>query len=51
MKTKMIKFNNNIFMTKELRKEIMKRSKLRNKFNRNRNYENWCNFNLRGTTL
>ena len=31
-------------MIKELRKEIMKRSKLRNKFNRNRNYENWCNF-------
>ena len=31
-------------MTKELRKEIMKRSKLRNKFNRNRNHENWCNF-------
>ena len=22
----------------------MKRSKLRNKFNRNRNHENWCNF-------
>ena len=40
----MIRFNNNIFMTEELRKEIMKRSKLRNKFNRNRNYENWCNF-------
>ena len=30
-------------MTKELRKEIMKRSKLRNKFNRNRNHEHWCN--------
>ena len=44
MKTKMIKFNSNVFMTIELRKEIMKRSKLRNKFNRNRNYENWFNF-------
>ena len=30
-------------MTKELRKEIMKRSKLRKKFNRNRNDEDWCN--------
>ena len=34
-------------MTKELRKVIMKRSKLRNKFyNRNRNLENKCNFKL-----
>ena len=31
-------------MTKELRKGIMKRSKIRNKFNRNRYHENWCNF-------
>ena len=43
--TKMIRFNKNRFMTK-LRKEIMKRSKLRNKFNRNRNHENWCNFKM-----
>ena len=28
-------------MTKELRKEIMKRSKLKNKYNERRNYENW----------
>ena len=28
-------------MTKELRKEIMKRSKLKNKYNKKRNYENW----------
>ena len=41
IKTKMIRFNNNVFITKELRKEIMKRSKLGNKFNRNRNHENW----------
>ena len=40
----MIRFSNNVFMAKELRKEIMKRSKLKNKFNRNRNHENWCNF-------
>ena len=45
-KTKMIRFKNNAFMTKELRKEIMKRSKIRNKFNRNRNLENECNFKL-----
>ena len=44
VKIKMIKFNNIVFVTKELRKEIMKRSKLRNKFNGNRNHENWCNF-------
>ena len=31
-------------MTKELRKEIMKRSKIRNKFKRSRNHENRCNF-------
>ena len=35
IKTKIITFNDNVFITKELRKEIMKRSKLRNKFNRN----------------
>ena len=35
-------------MTKELRKEIMKRSKLRKKFNRNRKHESWCNFKFQG---
>ena len=44
IKTKMIRCNNSVFMTKELRKYIMKRSKLRNKFNRND--ENCCNFKL-----
>ena len=44
--TKMIRFDNNVFVTKELRKEVMKRSKLRNKFNRNRNHGNWCNFKI-----
>ena len=37
IKSKMIRFSNNVFMTKELRKDIMKRWKLRRKFNRNRN--------------
>ena len=35
IKTKIITFNDNVFITKELRKEIMKRPKLKNKFNRN----------------
>ena len=28
-------------MTKQFRKEIMKRSKLKNKYNKKINYENW----------
>ena len=31
-------------MTKSLRKQIMVRSKLRNNYNKNRNYENWCKY-------
>ena len=31
-------------MTKELRKEIMLRSKLKHKFNKERNHINWCNY-------
>ena len=44
IKTKLLRFNNNVFMAKELRKEDLKRSKLRNKFDRNRNHGNCCNF-------
>ena len=33
-KSKIIRFNSNVLITKELRKQIMERSKLRNKFNR-----------------
>ena len=47
IKTKIIRFNNNVLMTNELRKEVMRRSKLRNKFNRNRNHENWSNFKFK----
>ena len=47
IKTKMIRFHNNVFITKKLRKEIMKISKLRNKFNRNRNHDS----NFRGTAV
>ena len=46
IKTKMLRFNNSSFVSKELRKEIMKRSNLRNKFNENRTHENWCKFKL-----
>ena len=31
-------------MTKKLRKEIMKRSKLKDNFKKNRNHENWCKY-------
>ena len=42
LKAKMLRFNNSAFMTKKLRKEIMRRLKLRNQFNMDRNHENWC---------
>ena len=41
LKTKFIRHNNIPFMTKELRKTIMKRSQLKNMYNKNRNYEKW----------
>ena len=44
LKKKVLRHNNNAFMTKELRKEIMLRSKLKNKFNKERNHINWCNY-------
>ena len=31
-------------MTKKLRKEIILRSELENKFNKGRNHINWCNY-------
>ena len=40
LKQKLIRNNNQLFMTKTLRKAIMRRSKLRNKFNEERNIEN-----------
>ena len=50
LKQKLIRNNNQPFMTKTLRKAIMKRSKLRNKFNEERNIGNWseykCQHNL-----
>ena len=41
LKTKFMTHNNNPCMTKELRKAIMKRSLLKNRDNKNHNYENW----------
>ena len=43
-KKKFLRHNNNPFMIKDLRKQIMVRSKLRNTFNKNRNYDNWCKY-------
>ena len=44
LKQKLIRNNRQPFMTKTLRKAIMKRSKLRNKFNEERNIENWSEY-------
>ena len=43
LKTKILRYNNKTFITKELRKEIMKRSKPKNLFNKNKNQENCGN--------
>ena len=40
LRTKFLRHNNNPFMTNELRKAIMKRLQLKNRYNKNRNYEN-----------
>ena len=44
IKVKMLRHNNNSFMKKNLRKAIMHRSKFKNRFNKCRTYENWCNY-------
>ena len=44
LKKKFLRHNNNPFMTKDLRKQILVRSKLKNIFNKNRHYENWCKY-------
>ena len=46
LKKNLLRHNNSPFMTKNLRKQIMVRSKLRNNYNKNRNYENWCKYKL-----
>ena len=41
IKKKILRFNHNPFMSKALRKAVMVRSKLKNKYNKNRTGENW----------
>ena len=44
LKKKKNRSNHNKFMTKKLHKEVMTRSRLLNKYNKNRTYENWSNY-------
>ena len=44
VKVKFLRFNNNGFMTKSLRKAIMLRSRLKNNFNKKWSDENWDNY-------
>ena len=44
LKKKFLRNNNNSFMAKDLRKQIMVRSILRKIINKNSNYENWCKY-------
>ena len=44
VKVKVLRFNNNDFMTKFLRKAKMLRSRLKNNFNKQRSDENWDNY-------
>ena len=43
LKQKVVRKNNQIFVTKILRKAFMKKYKLKNKFNKERNAINWYN--------
>ena len=44
VKTKIPRYNNNPFMNKALRKAIMTRSRLKNKFNKNSSAKNWNSY-------
>ena len=44
MKMKILRYNNKPFMHKALRKVIMARSRLNNKFNKNRSAKNWNSY-------
>ena len=44
VKVKVLRFSNNAFMTKSLRKAIMLRSRLKNNLNKQRSDENWNNY-------
>ena len=45
-KTKIVRYNNKTFITKELRNGIMKRSKLKSLFSENKTQENWCKYKI-----
>ena len=44
LKFKLLQYNNNPLMSKELRKGIMLQSNLKNTCNKNRFCENWCKY-------
>ena len=44
VKMKILRYNNNSFMNKALRKAIMTRSRLKNKFNKNSSANNWNSY-------
>ena len=44
IKKEKLRFNHNLFMSKTLRKSVMVRSKLKNKYNKNRTEENWGSY-------
>ena len=44
VKKKVQRFNNNRFMTKQLRKAIVRCSRLKNIYNKTRSTENWDNY-------
>ena len=48
---KILRHNNGYFKTKKLLKQFMKRSKLKNKYNNKRNYENWFRYKKYFLTL
>ena len=41
---KILRYNNNPFMNKVLKKAIMARLRLKNKFNKNRSAKNWNSY-------
>ena len=44
VKMKILRYNNNPFMNKALRKAIMARSRQKNEFDKNSSAKNWCNY-------
>ena len=44
VKMKILRYNNNLFMNNALRKAIMTRSRLKNKFNKNSSAKNWNSY-------